>query len=310
MSIRAGRWTVPVSRPEKVLFPRDGITKLDLAEHYARVAPLMLPLTRGRPVAMERFPDGLGGPRFYHKNVRSVPDWVRTETVGKKGGELTQVVCDNAATLVWMADQASITPHLWLSRTDRPQHPDQLIFDLDPPEGRFAEARRVALVVRELLDELGLPSYPKTTGGKGIHVMVPLDRRADYGKVREFAAAVGEVLVNRDPKRLTMEFRKANRDGRLSSTSGATPTRSMPLRPMRCARETALPLRRRFTGARCRTRDCARALHHPGGGRAGGARGEPVGHAARALADEAAAAARADAMTTSGAGLNTVATLD
>jgi bifunctional non-homologous end joining protein LigD len=214
-SIRAGRWAVPVSRPEKVLFPTDGITKLDLAEHYARVAPLMLPLVRGRPVAMERFPDGLGGPRFYHKNVRSVPDWVRTETVGKKGGELTQVVCDNAATLVWMADQACITPHLWLSRVDRPKYPDQLMFDLDPPEGKFGEARRLALVLRELLDDLGLPSFAKTTGGKGLHVMVPLDRRADYGRVREFAVRVGELLVRRDPKRLTMEFRKANREGRL-----------------------------------------------------------------------------------------------
>jgi bifunctional non-homologous end joining protein LigD len=215
LQIRAGRWTVTVSRPDKVLFAGDAITKRDLAEHYARVAPAMLPLMRGRPVAMERFPDGLDGQRFYHKNVRSVPDWVHTATVGKKGGELTQVVCDNAATLVWMADQACITPHLWLSRVDRPEHPDQLIFDLDPPEGRFGGARRTALTLRKLLDELGLPSFPKTTGGKGIHVMVPLDRRADYGQVREFADDVGASLVKRDPKRLTMEFRKAGREGRL-----------------------------------------------------------------------------------------------
>jgi bifunctional non-homologous end joining protein LigD len=215
ISIRAGRRVVTVSRPDKVLFPADGVTKRDLAEHYARVAPAMVPLVRGHPVALERFPDGITGMRFYHKNMKSAPEWVHTVTVGKKGGELNQVVVDEAATLVWMADQACITPHIWLSRADRLMHPDQLIVDLDPPEGKFAEARRVALVVRSLLEELGLPSYAKTTGGKGIHVMVPLDRRATFGEVRAFADGVAAVLAADDPRRLTTEFRKEKRGSRL-----------------------------------------------------------------------------------------------
>jgi len=215
LAIRAGRRTVEVSRPDKVLFPADGITKRNLAEYYARVAPAMVPLIRGHPIAMERYPDGLGGQRFYHKNLTKTPDWIRTVSVGKRDGELTQIVCDDAATLVWMANYACITPHVWLSRADRLFHPDQLIVDLDPPEGKFKEARRVALVVRALLDDLGLPSYPKTTGGKGIHVMVPLDRRASFDEVRAFADRLGGVLVADDPNRLTMEFRKEKRGDRL-----------------------------------------------------------------------------------------------
>ena len=215
LTVRAGRRAVEVSRPDKVLFPADGVTKRDLAEYYARVAPAMVPLIRGHPVAMERFPDGITGQRFYHKNLTKTPDWIRTVSIGKRDGELNQVVCDDAATLVWMANYACITPHVWLSRADRLFHPDQLIVDLDPPEGRFREARRVALVVRDLLDDLGLTSFPKTTGGKGIHVMVPLDRRESFPEVREFADRLGGVLVADDPRRLTMEFRKEKRGARL-----------------------------------------------------------------------------------------------
>ncbi|HLI56412.1 MAG TPA: non-homologous end-joining DNA ligase [Actinomycetota bacterium] len=215
--VRAGRRLVNISRPGKVLFPDDGITKLELAEYYAAVASAMVPLVRERPIAMERFPDGLGGQRFYQKDLKSsAPEWVHREVVQKKGGQLTQLLCDNAETLVYMADQATITPHIWLSRIDRPDCPDQLIFDLDPPGyDAFTEAQRVALAVRAMLAELGLSAVAKTTGGKGIHVMVPLDRRATYPVVRDFANTAAALLQRRDPERLTAEFRKEKRDGRL-----------------------------------------------------------------------------------------------
>jgi bifunctional non-homologous end joining protein LigD len=124
-------------------------------------------------------------------------------------------VCNDVATLVYLADQACITPHVWLSRIDRPDHRDQLIFDLDPPEERFAEARWAALLVRDLLADLRLPSVAKTTGGRGIHVIVPLDRRAGFDAVRDFARSVAEVLAARKPKRLTTEPRRGKRNGRL-----------------------------------------------------------------------------------------------
>jgi bifunctional non-homologous end joining protein LigD len=215
--VQAGPRAVAVSRPDKVLFPEDGITKLELAEYYAAVAGVMLPHLAGRPIALERFPDGLNGQRFYQKDVgSSVPEWVHRVTVHKRGGELTQIVCDDAATLVYLANQACITPHVWLSRADRPQHPHLLVFDLDPPSYEaFPEARRAALAVRTLLAELQLSCVAKTTGGKGLHVIVPLDGEADYAAVRQFADSVGRLLQRHDRTRVTMEFHKEHRGGRL-----------------------------------------------------------------------------------------------
>jgi bifunctional non-homologous end joining protein LigD len=216
-SIRAGRHVVRVSKPDKVLFPRDGITKGDLAAYYAIVGRAMLPHVRGRPVAMERYPDGLDGPVFYQKDVarQRPPDWVRLIEVSKEGGTLRQVVAENVETLVWLADQACITPHLWLSRVDRPDRPDQLIVDLDPASGGFEEARHAALLLRPILDDLGLTSMVKTTGGRGLHVVVPLDRSEPFEEVRSFARDLAEVLASRDPDRLTTEVRKAKRGDRL-----------------------------------------------------------------------------------------------
>ncbi len=215
MSLRVGRRTVAVSNPDKVLFPGDGITKGELVEHYRQVAVRMLPHVRGRPVSMERYPNGIDGERVFQKGAPAYfPPWIARATVPKKGGSVSHVVVDQAATLVYMANQACITPHVALSRADRLQNPDQLIFDLDPWED-FEEARHAALLLKPLLDELALPSFVKTTGGKGLHVTVPIDGRADFDEVHDFAGQVGAELVRRDPDRLTMEFRKANREGRL-----------------------------------------------------------------------------------------------
>jgi bifunctional non-homologous end joining protein LigD len=214
--IRIGRRSVPVARPSKMMFPKDGITKSDLAEYYAAVSGRMVPHMKDRPVAMERYPDGIEGQRFYQKEVgRSAPAWLRTASVKKAGGHLTQLLCNDAATLVYLADQACITPHVWLSRIDRPDRPDQLIFDLDPPDGGFQRARIAALQLRGLLEELGLDPLAKTSGGKGLHVLVWLERRADFDEVRRFARAVARHLVDRDPKHLTLEHGKEGRKGRL-----------------------------------------------------------------------------------------------
>ena len=215
-SVRVGRRTVEVSNPDKVLFPDDGVTKGDLVDYYRRVAGFMLPHLRGRPVAMERYPDGIGGQRIFQKDVPAhFPGWIDRVEVAKQQGSLRQVVCEEAATLAYLANQACITPHVFLSRADRPDHPDQLIFDLDPSGDDFEDARAAALWLRSLLEELELPSFPKTTGGKGLHLTVPLDRRADFDTVRAFARDVAGVLVRRHPERLTIEQRKRQRDGRL-----------------------------------------------------------------------------------------------
>ena len=183
--ITVGGITVPLAHPDKVLFPGDGITKADLARYHADVAAWMLPGLRDRPVSMVRYPDGLDGERFFQKNAPSYfPGWIRRVTVGKEGGEVEHVVCDKPATLVYLANQACIEIHAFTSRADRPDVPDQVVFDFDPPDGeRFAAVRRAALQARELLEQdLGLSSFVRTTGGRGLHVHVPLLRRADFAR--------------------------------------------------------------------------------------------------------------------------------
>ncbi|MET9494785.1 non-homologous end-joining DNA ligase [Streptomyces sp. NPDC006552] len=216
VEVRVGRRTVQVKRADKELFPRDGLTKADLVEHYRRVAPRMLPELRGRPLMLERMPDGIEGQRFYQKEVSDYfPDWIHRAVVPKEGGEVTHVICEDAATLAYLAGQACITPHRWLSRADRPRHPDRLVFDLDPPGDDFAPVRSAAHRLRELLDELELTSGLMTTGSRGLHVVVPLNRRADADDVLAFARAAAHELAERHPDELTTEPRKDARKGRL-----------------------------------------------------------------------------------------------
>ncbi|WP_432063454.1 non-homologous end-joining DNA ligase [Streptomyces sp. S1] len=214
--VRAGRRTVTVSRPEKVLFPEDGITKADLAEYYRAVAPRMLPHLRGRPLTLERHPGGIGDRGFFQKDAPDhFPDWVGRAEMPKEGGTVTYVLAEDAATLVLLADQGSVTLHRWLSKVDRPHHPDRLVFDLDPSGEGFGPVRDAARWLRDLLDELELPSLLMTTGSRGLHVLVPLDRKAPYDDVRAFAADVSGVLAARHPDLLTTEVRKKAREGRL-----------------------------------------------------------------------------------------------
>jgi bifunctional non-homologous end joining protein LigD len=216
--IVVGGITVPLSHPDKVLFPDDGITKKDLARYYAEVAGLMLPWLRDRPITMVRYPDGLAGQRFFQKNTPSYfPDWIRRVEVEKEDGTVEHVVCDKPATLVYLANQACIEIHAFTSRADKLSRPDQMVFDFDPPDDRrFADVRRVALWARDLLgDDLGLPSFVRTSGGRGLHVHVPLIRRADFDAVREFARRAADVLARRHPDVITTEQRKGKREMRI-----------------------------------------------------------------------------------------------
>jgi bifunctional non-homologous end joining protein LigD len=216
--ITVGGITVPLTHPDKVLFPADGITKADLASYYRDVADWMLPGLRDRPISMVRYPDGLDGQRFFQKNVPSYfPDWIRRVRVGKEGGEVEHAVCDKPATLVYLANQACIEIHAFTSRVDKLDAPDQLVFDFDPPDDtRFADVRRAALWARDLLaGDLGLTCFVRTTGGRGLHVHVPLNRRADFGAVREFAHQAAEFLARRHPDAITTEQRKDKRGMRI-----------------------------------------------------------------------------------------------
>lgn len=214
--VRVGRRVIELTHPDKVYFPgRPPITKRELVAYYVAVAPTMLPYTRGRPVTLQRFPDGIAGGGFFQKEISDwFPEWVPRATVEKEGGTTTYVLCDDAATLAYLASQGSITPHVWLSRVDKPYHPDRLIFDLDPPAG-FEQARTAARLVRELLTRLGLVSFVMTTGSRGLHVLVPLDRSADFDAVRAFARSAAALLADWNPDTLTVEARIAKRGTRL-----------------------------------------------------------------------------------------------
>ncbi|OEV30436.1 ATP-dependent DNA ligase [Streptomyces nanshensis] len=217
MSTRHRVRDIGISRPEKVLFPGDGITKSELAGHYRSVASRAVPRLRGRALMMERHPDGIGGKPLMQKNVPGYfPDWVRTAELPKEGGTVRHAVCDNGDTLVYLAGQACITPHRWLSKTDRPDDPDLLVFDLDPSgSADFDDVRWAASCVGGLLEAVELPTQLMTTGSRGIHVIAALDRKSDFDTVRAFARRVSQVLVGRHPGRLTDEPRKADRGDRI-----------------------------------------------------------------------------------------------
>ena len=214
--VRIGRREMQISRPEKVLFPEDGITKGELIEYYARLAPKILPHLCDRPLTLERYPDGINTKRFFQKEVSSYfPNWIRRVTVKKVGGTVTHVVCNDTATLVYLANQACITPHIFLSKVDKLDQPDQMVFDLDPQGEEFELVRSTARDFKQLLDELELPAFLKTTGSRGLHIVVPLQRRETYDSVRSFARELAATVISQSPKERTLEQLKAHRGDRV-----------------------------------------------------------------------------------------------
>jgi len=216
---------VAVTHPEKVLFPDSGITKGQLCAYYEAVGPVMLPHLRGRPITMERFPAGIGKKGFIQKDVsKGFPDWLERVAVekrqGEPGDEVHYPLVNDERSLLWLANQNSITPHVWTARVPRLHHPDVCVFDLDPSDDDPRALRTAVLAVRELLAELGLPSMVKTSGSKGFHVVVALDGKADYDTVWRFGHGAGAVLVKRHPGLLTQEFIKADRGGRILVDTG------------------------------------------------------------------------------------------
>ena len=211
-----------ISHPDKILFPGDGITKGELASYYEMIAPVMLPHLRGRPITMERYHRGITAPGFFQKDVvKGFPEWLERVEVPKKDGTVHHPIANDARSLLWLANQNSITIHVWPSRAPNLYYPDICVFDLDPSnENEPERLRNAALMVRDFLGELGLTSWVKTSGSKGFHIAVPLDGKSDFGVVARFAHVVGRVLVERDPENLTQEFSKVDRAGRILVDTG------------------------------------------------------------------------------------------
>jgi bifunctional non-homologous end joining protein LigD len=218
---RTDTTSTAITHPDKLLFPDDGITKGDVAAYYEAMAPVILPHIRGRPVTMERYPAGIGEQGFWQKDVsKGFPPWLQRVDVPKKDGVVHHVVITDTRSLLWVTNQNTITQHVWASRVPRLEYPDLCVFDLDPSSDDPAAVRAAALELRDLLAELGLPSWIKTTGSKGFHIVVPLDGKTPIDAVARFAHGVGALFVSRAPDRLTQEFSKADRNGRIYVDTG------------------------------------------------------------------------------------------
>lgn len=211
------RIEVEVTHPDRVLFPDDGITKGDLVGYYTEIAPTMLPHLKGRPLMLQRFPRGIGEHGFVQKDFEgALPDWMSWVEVEKQDGSLVHAVADRTETIEWLANQDCITPHVWLSQRGRLDHPDRMIFDLDPAgDADFSAVRASAYTLAEVLDGLGLVAYVQVTGSRGLHVVVPLDADADFDAVRQFAREVAELVIADDPGQRTLEARKDQRGDRV-----------------------------------------------------------------------------------------------
>ncbi len=216
--IEVGSRTIQVDNLDDVIFPDEGVTQGDLIDLYRRLSDTILPHVEGRPLTMQRFPDGIDHDGFYQRRAPDYfPDWIThvSVMVREDGEEQPQVICDSEATLVYLVDQGLVTPHVWLSRADELDHPDKLVFDLDPPDADFEPVRAAARVLHDFLEDLELVSFLMTTGSRGAHVVVPLDRSADFDTARAFAKDVATVLAHRRPDALTVEIRKDDRGDRL-----------------------------------------------------------------------------------------------
>ncbi len=210
-----GDITVACTNTDRIVFPESGITKGDVIEYYRDVAEVMLPELRRRPLTIERFTKGIDKGGFFQKHAQKhYPAWIAREELGTKK-RVVYPICDSAAALVYFANQGGFVLHVWTSRREAPEYPDELVFDLDPPEGRFDLVQQTARVVQELFDQLALPAFVKTTGSKGLHVVAPLDGRATFDEVARLCDRMSRRLCARHPEMLTTEFYKKDRKNRL-----------------------------------------------------------------------------------------------
>lgn len=213
--VTIGGCKISLTHLDKVLFPKDRIIKFDIVKYYFDIASVMLPYVKNRPVSMLRYPNGIDHEGFYQKNAGTYfPQWITLKPIKTSDGKTVHyVVIDKKATLIYLANQLCLTPHIWLSKIDALNYPDRMIFDLDPSGKKFdfSLIQKTALRFKELLETIGLVPFIMTTGSRGLHVVVPLDGKQNFDTVRAFAYDIALYLQKRDPKNLTLEIRKAAR---------------------------------------------------------------------------------------------------
>jgi bifunctional non-homologous end joining protein LigD len=264
--IQIGRRSVRLTHPDRVLFPGDGVTKRDLAEYYAAIGEAIVPHLHGRPFTLKRYPHGIRGQAYFHKQApKGKPPWIPTRRfrTWPREGESRLVdftLVNEPAALAWMVQMNCIDMNAWYSRVDKPERPDYVVFDLDPPDSRngFVQAIRVAHLVRAALERLEVRSYVKTSGADGIHVLVPITRRSSYKDTYEFAERVSRWLEAENPGLVTTEWLKKKRRGVLvdhrQNGRGKTIASAYSVRPKPGA-PVSTPLRWEELGEKVRPRD-------------------------------------------------------
>jgi bifunctional non-homologous end joining protein LigD len=269
LELQVGRRRVRVTHPERVLFPGDGVTKGDLAHYYVEVAPALIPHLRDRPFTLKRYPHGIRGQPYFRKQApKGAPSWIPTRqfrTWPREGGSrlVDFTLVNEPAALVWMVQMNCIDMNAWYSRVDKPDRPGYVVFDLDPPESRngFAQAVRVAQLVRAELERLELRSYVKTSGADGIHVLVPITRRSSFPDAYAFAEGVARGLEAENPGLVTTEWLKRKRRGVLvdhrQNGAGKTIASVYSVRPKPGA-PVSTPLHWEELGEKLRPRDFGR----------------------------------------------------
>lgn len=218
MELKVGKYNVAISNPDKILFPKAKITKLDLIEYYQEIAPIMLSHIKNRPLTMNRFPNGISEPMFYQKDAPDFfPNYIALQPVERSSGATIEyAMANNQAAIVYLANYVCV-PHVWLSRAPKLNYPDRMIFDFDPSPGvTFTTVKWAAQKMRKLLeDDLGLPAFLMTTGSRGLHVVVPIKKVYLFDQVRELSQNIAQILVDQHPDKLTLEIRKAKRGTRI-----------------------------------------------------------------------------------------------
>ncbi|RKN10515.1 non-homologous end-joining DNA ligase [Streptomyces radicis] len=218
LELTVGEHTVRLSNPDRVYFPERGFTKLDLARYYIAVGDGIVRALKDRPTTLERYPEGVGGESFFQKRApKHLPDWIPTGRISFPSGRHADEICPNeTAAVVWAANLGCLTFHPWPVRRADTEHPDELRIDLDPQPGTgYADAVRAAGELRPLLDELGLVGWPKTSGGRGLHVFVPIVPEWTFPQVRRAAIAIARELERRAPERITTAWWKEERGERI-----------------------------------------------------------------------------------------------
>jgi bifunctional non-homologous end joining protein LigD len=218
MKIKSGRYSIEITNSDKVLFGKSGITKNDLINYYQTIAPIMVPYCDDRPISMQRFPNGITEEGFFQKEAGDYfPQWITRVAIPKQtDGVVNYIVIDKPATLMYLANQGCITPHIWLSRTDNLNKPDRMIFDLDPANNHsFADVQNVAKEIKKILDECELPTFCMLTGSRGAHIVVPLKRVHTFEQVRTFAHDIATLLAKKFPDLVTVTMHKADRGKRV-----------------------------------------------------------------------------------------------